>query len=122
MINKGSKVVKTRKRHQRIRKKVFGTQERPRLAVYKSNKHIYVQLIDDTSSRTLVSCSTLLPTLKKDIESSWSTEAAKKVGEEVAKAAIGKGIKRVIFDRGGNKYHGKVSALADGARGAGLEF
>ena len=122
MITKDSKKIRTHKRHVRIRKKLFGTQEKPRLAVYKSNKHIYVQLIDDLASCTLVSCSTLQPDLKKEIKTTWSIEAAKKIGELVAKAAVQKGIKKAIFDRGGNRYHGKILALAEGARGAGLEF
>ena len=105
-----------------MRNKVVGTKERPRLSVYKSNKHIYAQLIDDTDSKTLVFCSTLQPALKKEIKTTWTKDAAKKIGEIVAQDALKKGYKKVVFDRGGNKYHGKILAFADGARSAGLEF
>lgn len=118
MITKVEKKEKTRKRHSRLRKRVLGTNERPRLSVYKSNKHIYAQIINDTESCTLVSYSTL----QDDIETTWTIEAAKTIGEKLAKTAISKGIKKVVFDRGGNKYHGKISALAEGAREGGLEF
>ncbi len=118
MIIKSDKKAKTKKRHIRIRKKIFGTQEKPRLSIYKSNKHIYAQVIDDTKSHTLASYCTL----SEDEENTSNIEAAKKVGKELAKVAISKGIKTVVFDRGGNLYHGKISALADGAREGGLEF
>lgn len=122
MINKILRKEKTKKRHFRIRKKIFGTKDRPRLSVCKSNKHIYAQLIDDVAHCTLLACSTLQPPLKNEIKSSWSIEAAKKVGEVIAKSAVEKGIKKVVFDRGGNRYHGKVMAFAESARAGGLEF
>lgn len=122
MINKVLKRERTRKRHLRIRKKIQGTKELPRLSFYKSNKHIYAQLIDDIQARTLLFCSTIQPALRKELKSPWTRGAAKKIGEEIAKNALSKGIKKVVFDRGGNRYHGKVLAFADGARGGGLEF
>ena len=122
MITKTSKKEKPRKRHYRIRNKVSGTKERPRLSIYKSNKYIYAQLIDDIESRTLAFCSTLQPQIKKELKSTCTKEAAKKLGEIIAKDAIVKGIKKVVFDRGGNQYHGKVLAFAESARAGGLEF
>ncbi len=110
------------KKHLRIRKGLDGTTERPRLAVYRSVKHMYAQLIDDTNGRTVVSASTLEAPLKTELETGGNIEAAKKVGEMIAKKALEKGIKNVVFDRGGNIYHGRVKAVADGAREAGLEF
>lgn len=109
------------RRHRRVRKRVFGTPERPRLCVYRSLKHIYAQVIDDTEGRTLAAASSLEPGL--GIEGSTkSREAARRVGERVAQRAREKGITRVVFDRGGNLYHGRVAALAEGAREGGLEF
>jgi len=99
----------------------MGTQERPRLCVYRSLKHIYAQIIDDIEGKTLVAASTLDPALKGTVKSS-NKEAAKKVGELIAQKALDKGIKKVVFDRGGYKYHGRVAALAEGAREKGLEF
>ena len=122
MIKQTLKKERTRKRHQRIRNKIWGTKECPRLCVYKSNKHIYAQLIDDIEAKTLLSCSTIQPSLKTKIKSTWTKEAAKMIGETVAKTAMDKGIKNVVFDRGGNRYHGKIMAFADGARSAGLKF
>ena len=122
MINKISKKERTKKRHFRIRNKVFGTKEVPRLSIYKSNKHIYAQLIDDSLAHTLSFCSTLQPALKKGLKATWTKEAAKKVGEMIAKNALEKGVKKVVFDRGGNRYHGKVLAFAEGAKASGLEF
>lgn len=122
MINQTLKKERTRKRHQRIRNKIMGTKERPRLCIYKSNKHIYAQLIDDVEAKTLLFCSTVQPSLRSKIKSTWTKEAAKIVGEMIAKSATDKGIKDVVFDRGGNRYHGKVIAFAEGARGAGLKF
>lgn len=110
------------KRRLRIRKGLDGTAQRPRLAVYRSVKHMYAQLIDDTNGRTIVSASTLEAPLKTELETGGNIEAAKKVGEMIAKKALEKGIKNVVFDRGGNLYHGRVKAVADGAREAGLEF
>ncbi len=120
MITKPAKNAVRKKRHARVRSKLTGTALRPRLNVFRSNQHIYAQVIDDTNSVTLVSASTL----DKDLTttSTGNTEAAKLVGELVAKRAIEKGIKSVIFDRGGYLYHGRVKALADAAREAGLEF
>lgn len=107
------------RRHLRIRKKVHGTAERPRLAVFRSEKNIYAQIIDDVAGKTLVSASSL----DKEFEGNGSNkEAAKKVGEMVAKKAIEKGIKAVVFDRGGYIYHGRIEELASGAREGGLEF
>ena len=122
MIIKNSKKESTRKRHRRIRIKLSGTKDRPRLCIHKSNKHLYAQLVDDVSSHTLLSCSTLEPDLKKDLKATWSIDAAKKIGEIVAGKAKEKGIKRIVFDRGGNKYHGKVLAFAEAIRVSGLEF
>ncbi|RAK16758.1 LSU ribosomal protein L18P [Anoxybacillus vitaminiphilus] len=120
MITKLDKNAVRKKRHARVRKKVFGTAERPRLNVFRSNKHIYAQVIDDVKAVTLVSASTL--DKEFNLESTGNIEAAKKVGELVAKRALEKGIKSVVFDRGGYLYHGRVKALADAAREAGLEF
>lgn len=122
MINKTPKKERVRKRHRRIRNKVFGTKERPRLSIYKSNKHVYAQLIDDTLAHTLLFCSTNQPNIRKGLGKTWTREAAKKLGETVAKEALDKGIKKVVFDRGGNRYHGKVLAIAEGVRACGLEF
>ena len=107
------------KRKIRIRKKVYGDSSKPRLAVFKSNKNIYVQAIDDLNQTTIGSASTLSKELKSD---NLSIDTAKKVGELVAKRAIEKGIKKVTFDRSGYKYHGRVKSLAESAREAGLEF
>lgn len=112
----------TRRRHSRIRRRVSGTSERPRLAVYKSNQHIYVQVIDDVAQSTIVSASTIDPELKEKIESGANCSAAAEVGRLVAQRAIAKGIQQVVFDRGGNLYHGRVQTLADAAREAGLNF
>jgi len=105
-------------RHERLRKKVTGTTERPRLAVYKSNKHISAQIIDDVKSHTLVAASSL----EKELKASDNGEGAKAVGKALAERAIKAGIKAVVFDRGGLRYHGVVTSLAEGAREAGLEF
>lgn len=109
-------------RHFRVRKKVSGTPDRPRLNVYKSVKHIYAQVIDDHSGSTIVSASTIDKELKKDVKTGGNMEAAKKVGVLVAKRAVDKGVKSVVFDRGGYLYHGRIKALADAAREGGLEF
>ncbi len=122
MIKKEDKNVKRLRRHKRIRKKVFGTPERPRLCVFRSNKHIYAQVIDDTIGHTLVAASTLDPELRGKLQKTWNVEAAREVGRLIGKRALEKGIKKVVFDRGGYKYHGRVKALAEGAREAGLEF
>ncbi|WP_042145415.1 50S ribosomal protein L18 [Paucisalibacillus sp. EB02] len=120
MITKPDKNVARKRRHNRVRKNLFGTAERPRLNVYRSNKHIYAQLIDDTNGVTLVSASTVDKELS--VDSTSSVDAATKVGELIAKRAQDKGHKSVVFDRGGYLYHGRVKALADAAREAGLEF
>ncbi len=117
MIKKESRNVSRVKRHERIRKNVSGTTETPRLDVFRSNTNIYAQIIDDTKGETLVSASSLELKLKK-----CDIETAKKVGEEIAKKAIKAGITEVVFDRGGYKYHGRIKALADAAREAGLKF
>ena len=119
MIKKEDSNLSRIKRHERIRKNLSGTPEMPRLNVFRSSKHIYVQIIDDVSGTTLVSASSL----DKGFEGSGSnTEAVKKVGLSVAQKAIEKGIRSVVFDRGGHLYHGRVKALAEGAREGGLEF
>ncbi|ADQ05018.1 ribosomal protein L18 [Caldicellulosiruptor owensensis OL] len=109
-------------RHKRIRKKVFGTSERPRLCVYKSLKYIYAQIIDDEKGHTLVAASSIEPEIKSRLSSTKSIEAAEYVGKVIAERAKEKGITKVVFDRGGYPYHGRVKALAEAARQAGLEF
>src|SRR5690625_354546 len=111
-----------KRRHLRLRKKVHGTGERPRLAVYRSSKHMYAQLIDDTKGHTLAAASTLDPELRGQLETSGDREAAKAVGKLIAERAKAQDITQVVFDRGGNLYHGRVAALADGAREGGLKF
>ena len=108
------------KKHYRVRRYISGTAQRPRLAVYRSNKHIYAQLIDDVAAVTLAAASTLDAPFKG--ADSGNKEAAKKVGQLLAERAIAKGLKLVVFDRGGLVYHGRVAALAEGAREGGLEF
>ncbi len=111
------------RRHIRLRKKISGTAERPRLSVFRSLHHIYAQVIDDVKGTTLLTVSTLDPELRKNLDGkSGNIEAAKIVGTTVAKKAIEKGIKQVVFDRGGQIYHGRVAALATAAREGGLEF
>jgi large subunit ribosomal protein L18 len=112
----------TRRRHQRVRRRVSGTGERPRLAVFRSNQHIYVQAIDDLQHLTLASASTLDPDIKSAVESTAGCDASTEVGKVVAQRLLAKGIQSVVFDRGGNLYHGRVKALAEAAREAGLEF
>ncbi len=109
------------RRHRRIRGTVNGSLERPRLAVFRSHQHIYAQVIDDSSRHTLVAASTLDPALKS-LDSGATREASVEVGKLLAQRAIEKGISKVVFDRGGNLYHGRVKALADAAREAGLDF
>lgn len=110
------------RRHLRVRKKVFGTPDRPRLAVFRSLNHIYAQIIDDVRGHTLVSASTLDPEIREKVKGLRKTDAARVVGEVLGQRALAAGITRVVFDRGGFKYHGRVKALADGARAAGLQF
>jgi large subunit ribosomal protein L18 len=111
-----------RRIHTRIRKQLAGTADRPRLAVFRSNKHIYVQLIDDTGGRTLASASTTDRTVKAGLKSGGNVEAAKAVGKLIAERAKQQGLEAVVFDRGGFIYRGRVRALADSAREAGLKF
>ena len=119
MITKQDKNQVRKKRHARVRTKITGTSERPRLNVYRSNKHIYAQLIDDSKGITLVSASTM----DKDFNgTAGNVEAAASIGETIAKRAVEKNIKSVVFDRGGFVYHGRVKALAEGAREGGLKF
>lgn len=110
------------KRHGRLRKKVAGTPERPRLVVHRSHLHLYAQLVDDSKGKTLVSCSTRKPKTREKQPTGGNVEAAKQLGAVLAKKAIETGIKKVVFDRGGYTYHGRVRALADAARAQGLEF
>jgi large subunit ribosomal protein L18 len=117
-----SKNDKRLRRHRRIRVRVSGTPERPRLAVYRSLEHIYAQVIDDTAGHTLASASTVDGELKAVVEGKNKTEAAKIVGRTVAERAKAAGISKVVFDRGGHIYTGRVKALADAARESGLEF
>lgn len=117
-----SKVEGRLRRHKRIRKKVFGTSERPRLSVYRSLNHIYAQIIDDTKGHTYVSASSLDKEFKDINSHKGNVKMAKFVGELIAKRALEKGIKKVVFDRSGYIYHGCVRALAEAAREAGLEF
>ena len=115
-------ILMRRIRHERVRRKVHGTGECPRLAVYRSLQHIYVQVIDDDLQQTLVAASTVERTVADATRELSKTEVAGRVGAIVAQRAMEKGIKKVVFDRGGFKYHGRVRALADEARKAGLEF
>ena len=110
------------RRHRRVRAKIFGTPERPRLNVFRSLGHIYAQIIDDTVGHTLVAASTIDRELRDQVAGKSKTEAARMVGELVAKRAQALGIEKVVFDRGGYKFHGRVKALADAAREAGLDF
>ncbi len=110
------------RRHRRIRKKVSGTPERPRLAVFRSNNHIYAQIIDDVAQHTLAAASTLDPSLRAKLSSGATCEASAAVGQLVAQRAREKGVTKVVFDRGGNLYHGRIKALAEAAREAGLDF
>jgi large subunit ribosomal protein L18 len=116
------KNITARRRRYRVRNKVQGTAERPRLSVYRSGRHIYAQVIDDVAGLTLASASTKSGALKNQLKQTGNIAAAKTVGEAVAKAALGVGIKCVSFDRGSYKYHGRCKALADAARKAGLAF
>ena len=122
MISKKDKNQDRLARHSRVRKKIAGTAERPRLSVYRSLNHIYAQIIDDAAGNTLVSASTLEGELKAAAADMTKTEAAVLVGKTVAERAAAKGIKAVVFDRGGYLYTGRVAAVAQGARDAGLEF
>lgn len=120
MFKKINRKVVRRRKHLRIRNKIMGTPERPRLNVYRSNKNIYAQIIDDSKGHTLVAASSLDPELAG--KPGGNVEAAKAVGQLLAKKALEKGIKDVVFDRGGYIYHGRIAALAEGAREGGLNF
>lgn len=122
MINKPNKNEIRLRKHDRVRKKIEGTPERPRLNVFRSLKNIYVQIIDDTTGNTLVAASTIDEALKGKLASGSNKEAAKEVGKLIGQKATEKGIKQVVFDRGGYLYHGRVKELAEGAREAGLDF
>jgi len=122
MIRKPARYIAREKRHLRIRKHISGTPAMPRLAVFRSNKHIYAQIIDDTIGTTIVAASTKEKAIASALEKTSDIVAAKAVGEAVAKKAVEKGISAVVFDRGGYIYHGKVQALADAAREGGLQF
>ena len=113
--NKRNKALRS-KRHRRIRRKLAGSAERPRLCVYRSNKHIYVQVVDDQSGRSLLTASTLSPEIKNELEQTASVQAAARVGELIGQKCLDNGITKIVFDRGGFKYHGRVKALAEAAR------
>ena len=122
MIKKASRNVARKKRQLRIRKRLKGTASVPRLSVFRSNKHMYAQIIDDVKGHTLVAASTKEKALAAKLSKTWDTDAAKAVGDYIGKKAIEAGVKKVVFDRSGYLYHGKVKALAEAAREAGLEF
>ncbi len=122
MIRKKSRAEVRQKKHRRLRNRLAGTTERPRLAVFRSNSHMYVQVIDDTVGHTLASASTVEKEVSAELEKTNNVEAAAHLGTVIAKRALDKGVTKVVFDRGGYIYQGKVKALADAAREAGLEF
>ena len=122
MISKKNRADVRTKKHSRIRNRISGTAEKPRLAVFRSNNHIYAQIIDDTVGNTLVAASTMEKEIKASVEKTNDVAAAAAVGTAIAKKALDKGITEVVFDRGGFIYQGKIQALADAAREAGLQF
>lgn len=122
MIKKIDRNKNRQKRHYKMRNKIQGTPERPRLNVFRSSSNIFVQVIDDTKGVTIAAASTLDKDIKEKVNGLNKTEAAKIVGQEIAKKSIDKGIEAVVFDRGGYLYHGRVKSLADGARESGLKF
>ena len=122
MVSKKSRTLVRENKHRKLRNRFSGTAERPRLAVFRSNNHMYAQIIDDTVGKTLVSASTLDKDVKAELEKTNNVKAATVVGTVVAKKALEKGITTVVYDRGGFVYEGKVKALAEAAREAGLEF
>ena len=122
MVSKVNRSDVRRNKHRRLRSRLSGTPERPRLAVFRSNNHMYAQIIDDVAGNTIVSASTLQGDVKEGLDKTNNVEAATKLGAVIAKRALDNGIKEVVFDRGGYIYQGKVKALADAAREAGLEF
>ena len=122
MVSKKSRTEVREAKHRRLRNRFSGTAERPRLAVFRSNNHMYAQIIDDTVGNTLVSASTVQKEIKSEIDKTNNVDAASYLGTIIAKRALEKGITTVVFDRGGFVYQGKIKALADAAREAGLEF
>ena len=122
MIKQVSRNVQRKRRHRRVRKKITGTMERPRLNVFRSNRHIYAQIINDLSGNTMVAASSLDPALRQELGKGSNIEAARKVGALLARRALEAGIEKVVFDRGGYLYHGRVKALAEAARESGLQF
>lgn len=122
MVSKKSRTLVREKKHRRLRNHLAGTADRPRLAVFRSNNHMYVQIIDDTVGNTLASASTLEKEVQAELEKTNNVDAATRLGTVIAKKALDKGITTVVFDRGGYIYAGKIKALADAAREAGLEF
>lgn len=122
MVSKKTRAEVRAKKHKRLRYHLAGTAERPRLVVFRSNNHMYAQVVDDSVGNTLVSASTLEKEIKSELEKTNNVEAAAYLGTVIAKRALDKGINTVVYDRGGYIYHGKVKALADAAREAGLEF
>ena len=122
MVSKESRAKVRVNKHRKLRNRFSGTAERPRLAVFRSNNHMYAQIIDDTVGNTLVSASTLQSDVKAELEKTNNVEAAAYLGTVIGKKAVEAGIESVVFDRGGYIYHGKVKALADAAREAGLKF
>ena len=122
MVSKESRSIVREKKHRRLRNRFAGTAERPRLAVFRSNNHMYAQIIDDAAQRTLVSASTTQKDVKAELEKTNNVEAASYLGTVIAKRALEAGITEVVFDRGGFIYQGKIKALADAAREAGLQF
>lgn len=122
MIKKDDRNALRKQRHLRIRRQTVGMAQRPRLSVFRSLTHTYAQIVDDSLGQTLVSASTRDPELRDAVKGKKKTEAGTLVGEAIAKRALAKGIKKVVFDRGGYLYHGRIKALAEGARKAGLEF
>lgn len=122
MIRKASRSEAREKRHYRLRNKISGTAQRPRLAVFRSDKHMYAQIIDDVAGHTLVSASTVEKEAKEKLDKTSNIAAAQFVGELIGRRAVEQGITEVVFDRGGYVYHGKVKALAEAAREAGLQF
>ncbi len=122
MVSKGNRNEIRKNKHRRLRSRLSGTPERPRLAVFRSNNHMYAQVIDDVAGNTIVSASTLQGDVKEGLDKTNNVEAAAKLGTVIAKKALDNGIKEVVFDRGGYIYQGKVKALADAAREAGLQF
>ena len=122
MVSKESRTEVRVKKHRRLRNRFAGTAQRPRLAVFRSNNHMYAQIIDDSVGNTLVSASTLQKEVKAEVEKTNNVDAAAYLGKVIAEKALEKGIKEVVFDRGGFIYQGKIQALADAAREAGLQF